>query len=128
MGLGSILLILALLILVALLIARPLVKGAQFGPARNSQESHWLAERERALDALLELEFDRDVGKVPEDIYAEQRSRLMAQAAQAMRALDELDDTETQAVNAALEERREGRVSDAQLEALIAAHKKARQK
>ena len=90
------------MILVALLVARPLVTGAQFGPGRNSQSSHWLAERERALDALLELDFDREMNKVPDEVYAAQRARLVAQAAAAMQALDQLNAADPEAVADAL--------------------------
>lgn len=126
MAFGSLLLIGALIILVALVVARPLVTGEQFGPGRDSQTSHWLAERERALDALLELDFDRQMDKVPDAVYAEQRARLVGNAAEAMQALDELEAADPAAVATALDEKRARTVSEAQLKRLLAARRKGR--
>lgn len=47
-------------------------------------------ERDRALAALKELEFDHRTGKVSDADYREQVGPLRRQAAEAMRALDEL--------------------------------------
>ena len=120
MGPGSLLLILALLVLVGLVIAQPLMTRKQGSTPQSSKASQWLAERERALNALLELDFDLELGKVPEDIYAEQRRRLAAQAAAAMQALDELGFTAEQVAGDP------SSLSDDELEALLAARKKAR--
>jgi hypothetical protein len=128
MDFGSLLLIGSLLILVALVVARPLITGEQFGPGRDSQSSHWLAERERALEALLELDFDREMDKVPEAVYAEQRARLVAQAAEAMQALDDLAAADPDSLATALDEKRAATMSDAQLDKLLAARRKARRR
>ena len=126
MDLGSLLLIGALMVLVALVVARPLVTEEQLGPGRDSQASHWLAEREQALDALLELDFDHRMNKVPDEVYAAQRERLVAQAGAAMQSLDQLEAAGTDAP--ASDVARPATLSDAQLDKLLAARRKARRK
>jgi hypothetical protein len=59
--------------------------------AENEQEhlrSSLLAERDRILNALQELEFDYVLGKVPEEDYPEQRTVLLQDGAQVLRQLD----------------------------------------
>lgn len=124
MGLGSVLLILALLILVALFVSRPLVGEEHPHWTGDPERSHWLAERERVLDALLELDFDRQLGKVPDDAYAEQRQRLLAQGAGALKRLDALGaevGVRERVAKALAGRKKVGQKDD--LEALIAAHK-----
>lgn len=96
MDLGSIFLILAVLILVALFISRPLMEGSRqklvvAEPAVESQEhylSSLMAERDRVLNALRELDFDAQLGKIPEDEYPLQRASLMQRGAEILRELD----------------------------------------
>lgn len=125
MGLGSFLLILALLALVALFVAAPLLRDQRLGPGLDSERSHWIAERERALDALLELDFDHQLGKVPEEVYAEQRQALLGLGAEALRRLEALAPAE-ESTSAEEPKRKQGArtYSDADLEALIAERKK----
>ncbi len=88
MALGSLLLFLALLIIVALIVARPLTEGLAEKSRSMDDSSRWLAERERVLDALTELGADWQLGKVPEEIYATQREQLVAKGAVALEALE----------------------------------------
>jgi hypothetical protein len=120
---GSILLILGLFILVAIFVATPLIRGERLGAGLDPERSHWIAERERTLDALLELDFDQQLGKVPPDVYAEQRQGLMRQGAEALKQLEALGEgAEETAPQQAVG--RAATYSDAQLEALIAKRKK----
>lgn len=94
MDLGSLLLVLALLVLVGLFVARPLFERKAIPvPALAEQEdqelSTLLAERDRILNALQELDFDRDLGKVPEPDYPAQRAALLQRGAEVLRRLDE---------------------------------------
>ena len=58
-------------------------------PAENERERIALAEeRDRALAALKELEFDHRTGKVSDDDYRAQVGPLRRHAAEALRALD----------------------------------------
>lgn len=91
MALGSLLLFLGLLIVVSLIVAKPLFdeKASDLHP--HDQVSRWLAERERILDALAELDADWQMGKVPEDVYPSQRRQLVAKGAHALKQLEQVD-------------------------------------
>jgi hypothetical protein len=92
------------------------------------QRSTLLAERDRLLTALQELEFDHNLGKVPEEDYPEQRAALVKSTAEVLRQLD------TNPVGSALagepatsqEMTPQPVVADRELEALIAAYRRAR--
>ncbi|MCL5429180.1 MAG: hypothetical protein M1347_05170 [Chloroflexi bacterium] len=88
MALGSLLLFLALLLIVALIIARPLIEGRVDESASADDGFRWLAERERVLDALAELDADSQLGKVPEEIYGAQRQQLLAKGVLALEELE----------------------------------------
>jgi len=92
MDIGSIFLILALLLLVGFYIGRPLLeKKPEENIALNPNEhevSALLAERDRLVNALKELEFDHLLGKIPEDQYPSQRASLMQRGADILRRLD----------------------------------------
>ncbi len=121
MELGSIFLFLALLVLVALFVSRPLFGGdrAEKAPKPASDDyaqpdrlrSTLLAERDRILGALQELDFDFTLGKIPEDDYPSQRKILLRQGADVLRQLDAMTS--------------DARVEDAEarLEAAIAARR-----
>jgi hypothetical protein len=90
MDIGSIFLILGLLVLVGLFVVRPLVERSAVAV---SQEEHQLsalmAERDQILNALQELDFDFNLGKIPEDEYPAQRAALLQHGANILRKLDE---------------------------------------
>jgi hypothetical protein len=93
MDIGSIFLILALLIIVGLFIARPLFERKAI-PVTSSQDpgeheiSALLAERDRLLNALEELDFDYTLGKIPDEDYPAQRAALLQRGADVLRRLD----------------------------------------
>jgi hypothetical protein len=94
MDIGSILFLLALLILIGLFIARPLFdRDAPSNAHEDDQTEHevstLLAEQDRVLNALQELDFDHALGKIPEDEYPAQRSLLLQRGADVLRQLDE---------------------------------------
>jgi hypothetical protein len=108
MDLGSIFLILALAVLVAMFISRPFydrkLKQARLLTASGSlpenkglsaeqakRHSSLLAERERLLTALQELDFDFSLGKIPAEDYPEQRAYLLTSGANILRQLDEIE-------------------------------------
>ncbi|HEX9027667.1 MAG TPA: hypothetical protein VF823_00750, partial [Anaerolineales bacterium] len=98
MDLGSIFLFIALLALVGLFVSRPLLEKKEdvagsahaFGPAGQEDQKHssLLAERDRVLNALSELDFDYAVGKIPDEDYPPQRRSLLEHGAQVLRELD----------------------------------------
>ena len=90
MDIGSIFLILALLTLVGLYISRPLFEHSGTAVSQEEQElSALMAERDRILNAIQELEFDHILGKIPEEDYPSQRQMLMQSGASIMRQIDE---------------------------------------
>jgi len=61
---------------------------------RVTEEEHeasaLMAERERVVTSLQELDFDYSLGKVPEEDYPTQRASLLQKGADVLRRLDEL--------------------------------------
>jgi hypothetical protein len=112
MDIGSIFLILGLLVIVAIFISRPFFERGKpdVGPAGHEQSS-LLAERDRVLNNLQELDFDYALGKIPEADYPAQRAVLVQQGAQILRALD------------AYEAEAPAQAAEARLEAAIAARR-----
>ncbi len=95
MDLGSILVILAVLLLVGLYIGQPILEGktkARYQPAtpQDHELSSLLAERDRLINAIQELDFDYALGKIPADEYPIQRAAWMQRGAEVLRKLDEL--------------------------------------
>jgi len=90
MAIGSILLALALLIVVGLYLARPLLitqPQSTESFARRQQLEH---EKEAYLNEIRALDFDYETGKVPSDVYEQQRAQLLEEASTILKALDEL--------------------------------------
>jgi rubrerythrin len=120
MDIGSMFLILALLVLVALFVGRPLFDKDAVHVARQEDvqakaidhdRSSLLAERDRILNALQELDFDHALGKIPEEDYPEQRQRLVESGADVLRRLD------------AWQPQSAGVAAEARLEAAVAARR-----
>jgi hypothetical protein len=93
MDIGSLFLVLALLVLVGLFVSRPFFeKETVSTPRAASQKDHersaLLAERDRVLNALQELDFDYDLHKIPEEDYAAQRASMVQHGAEVLRRLD----------------------------------------
>ena len=93
MEIGSIFLILALLLLVGLFVGRPLIENSKSEAmgADDPVDHEWsglLAERDRLLNALKELEFDHVLGKIPEAEYPQQRASLMQRAVEILKRMD----------------------------------------
>jgi rubrerythrin len=90
MDLGSIFLILALLLLTGLFVARPFFdhKGTLVSKEERVHSS-LLADRDRILAALQELDFDNSMGKIPEEDYPVQRALLLKRGADVLRQMEE---------------------------------------
>ena len=105
MDIGSIFLLLALVLLVMVFIARPVLEHKGNVISQEEHElSSLLAERDRTLNALQELDFDHILGKIPEEDYPVQRSRMIQYGADILR---KLDDYETQTSSGKAEDRLE---------------------
>ncbi len=140
MELGSIFLIFAAFILVGVYLYAPFTQRARRFRADDSLEVSALkAERDRVVNALQELDFDHNLGKIPTEDYPAQRAALLQKGADVLRRLDEL----TQGASASTAEARIEKaaeaaradssttaqpapVSDDDLEAMIAARRKQR--
>jgi len=87
---GATLFLLALLLGVGFFLAVPLMRETA-SPAQDEtpEVSALLAERDRVINALQELDFDFKLGKVPEDDYHEQRTGLLQRGAAILQKLDE---------------------------------------
>lgn len=104
MEIGAIFLILALAVLVALFVGRPFLSPRSNRPQKDQtdadqaahQRSTLLAERDRLLNALQELDFDHGLGKIPVEDYQPQRTLLLQRAANVLRELDILGEGSAQ--------------------------------
>lgn len=90
MDLGSILLGLAVLILVAAFVLRPVLQPSPAGPPPDSRHlSELQAERDRILDLLREMDLDSTMGKLLPEDYRVQREALAMRGAVVLRQIDE---------------------------------------
>jgi hypothetical protein len=99
MELGAIFLILALAVVIGLFVSRPFLNSETIRPSKEQLEeadptahkrSALLAERDRLLNSLQELDFDHGLGKIPAEDYPPQRTILLQRAANVLRELDSL--------------------------------------
>ncbi len=91
MDLGSLLFISGILILVIFFIVQPFIRHKPYQMIGEEQKiSSLRAEQERIISALLELDFDHNLGKIPAEEYPAQRSLLLTQGAKIMQQLDTL--------------------------------------
>lgn len=116
MDIVALLLTLAVLILVGAYLYAPFLRG--YGKRVTDEErelSALLAERERVLDSLQELDFDFKLGKIPEGEYPGQRASLLQKGADILRKIDELNaEHPREAAKTSGNE-----LTDAQIEAMI---------
>jgi len=104
MDVGSLLLILAIIILVVFVISRPFYSSdpiehtdvTQKGFTSENTLSELMSEKERLFSALRDLDADHDLEKVPDNVYLEQRSLLMQAAAHNLKSIDEIEQTSTE--------------------------------
>jgi hypothetical protein len=91
MDLGSILIGLALALLTAAFVARPLIErpGMNMTP-EHRRLSTLEAERDRVLASLQELDLDYAMGKVLEADYRTARAELVTRGASTLKAIDDL--------------------------------------
>jgi rubrerythrin len=89
MEIASILLTLGVIILVGLYLYAPFLERRA---RRVTQEEHelssLLAERDRVVNSLQELDFDFKLGKIPEGDYPTQRATLLQKGADILRSID----------------------------------------
>lgn len=141
MEIGAILLLLAVLILTVLFVSRPFFSGRRMQAVSSEEHevSSLMAERDRLITTLQELDFDYTLGKIPAEDYPNMRAVLLNRAAEVLRGLDALQAGSS--ANGAAEDRIEaviaarradaaarkpGAASDDEIEELIASRKSAR--
>ena len=140
MDIGAIFFALAVVTLVGMYVGQPYI---QRRGRRSTQEDHeysaLMAEYDRAVNTLQELDFDNALGKVPAEDYPRQRAELLARGADLLRKLDAMQEQES---NRDAESRMEAAVAsrradasakdsvavldDDDLESMIAARRKTR--
>lgn len=109
MAIDSILLGLALLIVACLFLARPLITAQPQSKANFARRQQLEEDKEAYLNQIRALDFDHETGKVPTEVYEQQRAQLLSEAAAILKALDELPDVNgdvNSQIEAAVAERR----------------------
>jgi hypothetical protein len=98
MDLGSVFLGLGLALVVATILARPLLEGGTSQAiGQDSRLSALQAERDRVLTRLQELDMDAAMGKVMQEDFERERSMLMQRGADVLREIDAYNTFETAA-------------------------------
>lgn len=139
MELTAIFFSLAVLILVGVYLYAPFMEQRA---RRVTEEEHELstlmAERDRVVNSLQELDFDFRLGKIPEEDYPLQRTALLQKGADILRRIDSLapqtatvQDTEARLERAIAARRADAslarvEVSDDEVESMISARRKSR--
>jgi NADH pyrophosphatase NudC (nudix superfamily) len=130
MELAAILFILAILLAVAMYLAAPLMANRSPRVVQETQEvSSLLAERERLLTALQELDFDYQLGKIPEEDYPVQRADLLQKGVGVLKQLDALASSRpshARPIEQGISPEQGGQLSDDDIESMLAARRKAR--
>lgn len=97
MDIGSIFLIISILLLVSLFISQPLIRKKAIVVGDEEQEySKLLADRDRILNTLQDLDFDYLLGKIPEERYPSERAELLQKGAMILQKMDTFQDRRLQ--------------------------------
>ena len=128
MSFGTILLIIAMFALTGAYISRPFWAPEKYsGNTFSRERSSLLAEKERILTALEELDFDYRLGKVLDDVYDIQRRDLLLKGAAVEKDLE----ARSSAAASVLEEIKgtpeQVDTEDDRVERMIAARKQAKE-
>lgn len=139
MELTAIFFSLAVLIFVGVYLYAPFMERRA---SRVTQEEHELsalmAERDRVINSLQELDFDFKLGKIPEEDYPVQRAGLLQRGSEILRQIDSLapqpasaQDTEVRLERAIAAHRADAplarvEIADDELEAMISTRRKGR--
>jgi len=87
----AIFLLLIVLALIILFVTRPFIERPRVRDDENNQEfSSLLADRDRLLTSLQELDFDQSLGKIPAEDYPAQRAALLQKGSDVLRQMDAL--------------------------------------
>src|SRR5919109_2262474 len=98
MELTAIFLSLAILIFVGMYLYSPFLERRARSVTEEEHElSALMAERDRVINSLQELDFDFKLGKIPEEDYPVQRTSLLQKGADILRKIDSLAPNGTEA-------------------------------
>ncbi len=92
---GAIFLLIVVFAIVGMFVAEPFIGHWRTQAKDGRAISSLLAERDRMLAALQELDFDHSLGRVPPEEYPAQRAILLQKGADALRRLDVLQGAQT---------------------------------
>lgn len=139
MQLTAIFFTLAILILVAIYLYAPFMERRARSVTEEEHElSALMAERDRVINSLHELDFDFKLGKIPEGDYPTQRANLLQKGADILRQIDSIapqlassQDADARIEKASAARRADAAVtqveiSDDDVESMISARRKAR--
>jgi len=125
MEIAAILLTLGVTILVGLYLYAPLLERRALRVTEEEHElSALMAERDRVVNSLQELDFDFKLGKIPEDDYPVQRASLLQRGADILRKIDTLHPAVTDTPSPSRKSRKSEPTND-ELESLIIARRKS---
>lgn len=142
MDIGAIFLLLAVCLLTVLFVARPFMERRRTTTVSADEQelSTLMAERDRLITALQELDFDHALGKIPMEDYPIMRADLLQRAADVLRRIDTFQpqnsattDAEsrveaviaTRRADAAVQKNENQAVTDDDVEEMIVAHRAA---
>ena len=95
MDIAALFFTLAILVLVAMYLYAPLARRYARAVTEEEHElSALMAERDRVINALQELDFDFKLGKIPSEDYPTQRVNLLQKGADILKKIDELTSEE----------------------------------
>jgi hypothetical protein len=139
MELTAIFFSLAILILVTMFLYAPFMERRARPVTEEEHElSTLMAERDRVINSLQELDFDFKLGKIPDEDYPMQRANLLQKGADILRKIDSLatqpastQDTESRLEKAIAARRADAsaarpEISDDDLESMISSRRKGR--
>jgi NADH pyrophosphatase NudC (nudix superfamily) len=90
MDIAALFFTLAILVLVAMYLYAPLAERSARPVTEEEHElSALMAERDRIINSLQELDFDFKLGKIPSEDYPTQRANLLQKGADILRKIDE---------------------------------------
>ena len=95
MEIAAILLTVGVIILVGLYLYAPFLERKPLKVTGDNRElSALLAERDRVVNSLQELDFDQKLGKIPEEDYPVQRAYLLQKGADILKQIDAINQSE----------------------------------
>ena len=121
MEIGAIFFILAVVTLVGMYVGQPYIqRRGRHATQEDHDVSALMAEYDRAVNTLQELDFDNSLGKVPAEDYPPQRAELLAKGAELLRKLDSLTQSPSPNGRGAMEESKN---AESRIEAAVASRR-----